>query len=319
MNTEKPKSILLIGSIYFDIPSTVGNYQIKRIGMVKKCNWMDNIMRGLSLRLNLKNKSKYFLIDEAAEQASKSDIVVLFDSTSNDILTEYASNIENRVDHNKTELFFYFWNTIDSLNGLKLSDKWEVTTFDKTDALKYSFRYIGSFYCLSFPASFLGGIPSDVFFVGTDKGRFNFIRSLERKLVKEGLETKFIYVAPIKSRFSKRFCSFVIYPKVVNYIAQTKTILDITRVGQFGLTLRFFEGIYFNKKILTNHYGVKHYKFYNPQNIMVINENTPLKDIKTFIENSIVPYSEELKNIYSLELWLKRLIDSSICFDDTNL
>lgn len=319
MNTKKKKSILLIGSVFFDIPPVVGDYQIKKVGMVKKGNRMYNIARSLSLRLHFKNKSKYFFIDEAAEEARKSDIVVLFDSTHNDILTKFASCIEEHVDLSRTKLFFYFWNTIDSLEGLKLSANWEVATYDKTDALKYSFRYVGSFYYLSSSVSSSGKIVSDICFVGTNKGRFNFICSLEKKLVKKGVETRFVFVDPIKRLFCKCFSPSIPYPEIIEYVKQSKAILDITRAGQFGLTLRFFEGIFFNKKIVTNHFGVKYYKFYHPQNIMVIDANTLPEDIKDFINSDMVSYNEEVKNLYSFETWLMRLLHPRVYFDDTNI
>lgn len=315
------KSILIVSSIYFELPRFVGDYQIRRVDFVKRCNMMQKILRSILLRLNLGTLNCFFNIDKAAEEAAQSHIVILFDSSNNRVLTKFATKIEGRVNLSKTQLKFYFWNTVNSLKGLKISSHWELLSYDKVDCLRYNFRYVGSFYHLINNLEFCSEeeIVTDLYFVGTNKGRFSFVKLLEKKLQRFGVNTYFVYVSSLRRLFSNKYAAPISYESILGYAMQSKALLDVTRKGQFGLTLRFLEAMYLGKKLVTNNLEIVKYKLYDSSRILIVDTNVSALQVKKFIESDFVPYEESIKKIYSFEMWIQRTLDSAVKFDDTNI
>lgn len=311
------KKCLIISDIYFDCPTNVGDYEIIRLGFLKKANLIEKYKRAIYLRTDNTRQCDFFTIEKAIEIAPTVDVVILFDGTKNRILSEYAKQIEKVIDSQKTRLLFYFWNTIISTNDLQLSTKWEINTFDKRDAIKYAYRYIGGFYNCQFPEN-TTNIASDIFFIGVNKGRFSFVKSLQNQLVNNDLITDFIYVDNIKYLYNSQYSKFLPYIEIIKRCSRSKALLDVVKSNQFGLTLRIYEGLFMNKKIITTNANILQYKLYNSQNILLINPTTSIDDIKEFLNTPIVPYSKQIKEIYSFESWFARIVDSDINFNDTN-
>lgn len=91
----------------------------------------------------------------------------------------------------------------------------------------------------------------------------------------------FVIVTKIfKSLFSKvsygksiTFINKIIdHEELPKYYKNTKIILDLMREGQFGLSFRVFEAMAL-EKIITDNEKIKNYDFYNPNNILVLNED----------------------------------------------
>ena len=60
---------------------------------------------------------------------------------------------------------------------------------------------------------------------------------------------------------------------VEKLILKSKIIVEIQRNDQIGLSFRIFEALGYRKKLVTTNTDVVNYDFYNPQNILVIDEN----------------------------------------------
>lgn len=315
-NIKKMKlKVLLLGDIYFDLPKSLDNYDITHIRLLKQTHGhFESIYRAFSLRLNLKNKYKFFNITDIVKVSNNFDYIILFDCTKYDILGRLANEIELNVDLSKTKLYFYFWNKINSISSLNISEKWNIVGFDKLDADLFNYRYVGGFYN---PLPVTDGIiDSDVYFVGTDSGRFKIIRRIQNLLNSRGIKTKFIYVDSFKSKFNHNYNSYISYNHIVDHISRTKAILDITKPNQVGLTLRFYEGMFYNKKVITNNKNILNYAFYNPNNILVINEDTNVATIIEFLNKDVEFVPEYLKQEYLFQNWLNRVINQSYLFND---
>lgn len=312
------KRCLIISDIFFEIPHIVDDYEIIRLSFLKRnsLSLVSKYLRAFLLRSNNKKAANYFNISEAANLSRTVDCVILFDGTKNTILSEFAQKIENSVDLNSTKLHFYFWNTIRSLNGLYLSSNWTISTFDKLDADRFSFGYVGGFYNYNSRVTPQNNV-SDIFFIGTNKGRFDFVRNMEKSLKRIKLNPDFLYVDPIKRLYNPKYCKPLPYSNIVDRCLTSKSIFDVVKARQFGLTLRIYEGIFLGKKIITTHGGIQYYKLYIPQNILHIDTHTDPEEIKNFINSDMVPYTDEIKEMYSFEAWFKRLIEEDIHFNDT--
>jgi hypothetical protein len=60
------------------------------------------------------------------------------------------------------------------------------------------------------------------------------------------------------------------YSEVLSQVSRAKVILDIQQKGQTGLSLRPFEAIGLQKKLITTNASIRDYDFYHPNNIMII-------------------------------------------------
>jgi hypothetical protein len=95
--------------------------------------------------------------------------------------------------------------------------------------------------------------------------------------------------------------------EVSGFISKSKTLLDINRPGQSGLTFRVFESLGLEKKLITNNEDIVNYDFYNPQNILVINEKN-LEIDTAFFETEYQKLPNAIYYKYSLNGWIDQII-----------
>src|SRR5690606_41602551 len=87
------------------------------------------------------------------------------------------------------------------------------------------------------------------------------------------------------------------------YTTLFRSLIDLVRPNQTGLSFRFFEAMAFEKKIITNNKYVKDFDFYNPSNILILEDN--FDDIDSeFLNTPYIPVPEEIYNKYTLENWV---------------
>ena len=146
-----------------------------------------------------------------------------------------------------------------------------IYTFDPDDAKEYGFIFSGFNYYSKHEISLNEKIENDVYFVGGLKGgREKLIYDTYSYLISHNVKCLFdlmafddIDFAPVSDiRFMKKWRP---YEDVLLNVSQSKCILEITQEGQKGATLRFFEAVIMNKKLLTNNPMIVDYPFYNPK------------------------------------------------------
>lgn len=84
-------------------------------------------------------------------------------------------------------------------------------------------------------------------------------------------------------------------------------LLDFVDPLHNGLSIRFFEGMYYRKKVITDNIMVKNYDFYHPDNIFVV-ENNNYKNIEQFLKTPYFELPTEIVKKYSFSNWLKEVI-----------
>lgn len=95
---------------------------------------------------------------------------------------------------------------------------------------------------------------------------------------------------------------------VTNKVANAEILIDLVRTNQSGLSFRFFEAMTFHKKIITNNKNVMLYDFYNPNNILVINDDFSEID-DAFLNNAYEPVPENIYNNYTIDAWIKTVFN----------
>lgn len=276
------------------------------------------IRRGLSKPLRFLRKLPFFsrVISNTKErkgwleECKGANTIILFDTFAH--YATYCYEIENYVGKDVRLILYLLNPAFFSEDYKKLSTRWEIWTFMKEDAIKNGFKYGATFYnpqlaqnC--FDKDSQTATDCDLLFVGTDKGRKNFLLNLKSQLEKYKIVCNFKIVDNFRSLFSRKYSREISYKYLCRLNKRTSAILDVVQEGQTGLTLRIMEGLLFDKKIITTNAAIRMDKdFKDNPNIYVITKDN-IKELYTFLKKPMVEYPNNLKAKYSFTNWLKRI------------
>ncbi len=147
-----------------------------------------------------------------------------------------------------------------------------IFTFDFNDAQKYGY------ICYPVPYSVLPDkkiydIKYDLYYVGSNNGRLAQMLDIYSYITFHKVEP--LYRINKVKRSQQKFKDKIIYNKtclydvVVEEVKQSNCILEIIRSGQSGATLRYYEAVCYNKKLLTNNKNVVNLPFYDSRYMKV--------------------------------------------------
>ncbi|WP_196001869.1 hypothetical protein [Clostridium sp. 1001271B_151109_B4] len=258
------------------------------------------ILRKISFVFKLPFRSIWY--GEWKKTIEKYDTIILFDFFNLDILN-YLSKI-----HKNKRIIFWYWNPVKksvdaNLVSDELCEKW---SFDMSDCIKYNMKYNTTFFFNDYKIE-KEKYKYDVFFVGKDKGRLEYILELKEKFENQNITTYF-HIVNDKYRirkFNKLYNKPISYKEVINKISGCKAILDILQENQEGLTLRVMESIFFEKKLITNNKDIINYDFYNKNNIFIIGIDN-INNLNSFINSPYNKIDDNIVNKYDFNNWLSR-------------
>lgn len=183
----------------------------------------------------------------------------------------------------------------------------EVFSFDPENAQSYGLRKLHNFIYDDYIAD---GEPADysAFVVMAGKDRVPALEGLAQAFDHLGVtDYKFlVQCKPIPGAhpgitfFEQRMS----LDSVSELVKRSRIILDIAKPGQAGLSFRFFEAMASRKKVITTNKSVVDYDFYNPANILVIDEAHPVIP-ERFITDPYVDVPEHIYQKYTLQGWVK--------------
>ena len=90
----------------------------------------------------------------------------------------------------------------------------------------------------------------------------------------------------------------------IEILASSHAILDIHQPAQKGLTIRTFEALGLQKKLITTNPRVKNYDFYNPKNILVVDRENPVVS-EEFMSIPFEPTPKEIYDKYLVTNWVR--------------
>lgn len=223
-----------------------------------------------------------------------------------------------------SKFVFYFSDTISSkkekikkLSISYLKDNFDlVLSYNKEDVEKYKINY-SSIYYSKLPQQRIEKYKKfdavDVVYIGAARNRLNDISAAFRKFKAAGLSCYF-YVVVEKGREFEEIDGITYSESILpfeDYLGRTfsaKCVMEILDKDTVGSTLRFWEAIMYNKKLITNYPYVKESKFYNNSFIHYYKE---INDIDpTFVTKKNNPdfkYSDENSPVRFIELIEKKL------------
>ncbi len=229
------------------------------------------------------------------------------------------------------QCIFYTWDSFsNNKNALAILKYFHKKfSFDSDDAVKFGLKFRPLFY-LDFyqdvDISSKAEIQNDLLFLGTaHSDRYRISNNIVDWCNKNSIRAYCYYymqgrlVYFYKKLFDKTFKEFD-YKKLsfeslkakdlFHLYQSSKVILDINHPGQKGLTMRTFETVGARRKMITTNSEIRKYKFYDPNNIFIIDrENIVLN--KEFFESEYKDIDVALYERMSLKGWLTCLFVES--------
>lgn len=226
----------------------------------------------------------------------------------------------------RAKSIFYTWDSfINNPNGLKNLNLFDrVMTFDSKDACEYKLLHRPLFYLTEFSEMKDTEIKYDLSFVGSvHYKRYHFLKRLKRNQADckkvfffQFVPSHFLFYArklflfPWYGTSKKTEFNFHALNKgeVSNIFSQSRIIVDYAHHNQNGLTMRCIETIGASKKLITNNKNIANYDFYDPNNILIL-EHADTEIPNSFFEKEYSPISDEIYRRYSIQGWLKEVLD----------
>lgn len=243
------------------------------------------------------------------EKVKTAKMAVLFDYGYEKGMETYIKKVNPAC-----QVYLFCWNKVDRAHSgyKKFRFPENIFSTDPADCRRYGFRYNHMFYPQVDEK--LEGESNRLFFVGTDKGRADYLAALGRFLKSCGvvcdiriLRNKKRDKEPLGEDITAMSCSMA-YPEYLENVKRSGILLEIVQPGQTAISMRTAEAMFFSKKLITNNPEIVNYDFYCENNIFLLPQNMETltsERLRAFLEKPFVPYSKEVLDAYSFEHWKK--------------
>lgn len=172
---------------------------------------------------------------------------------------------------------------IQNITDLKVFKKNYIQKYNRKLGFDYIFTYErhfaeeNGFFYHHIPYSVLDenqtDIEYDIYYIGVKKDRLPLLHYTFQSILEHGVSYKY-RINDVKGN-EQIFRNQIIYNRPIGYnrvieeMRKTNCILEICMGGQKNETLRYYEAVCYNKKLLTTNKDVVNLPFYNPQYIHV--------------------------------------------------
>ncbi|KIQ22100.1 hypothetical protein RT99_07825 [Flavobacterium sp. MEB061] len=199
---------------------------------------------------------------------------------------------------------------IDDLLKDKIFDK--IYSFDLQDCKKFGFNFITNYiYLEKKEIQPLSKINNSIFIILSIDERLHLLNKIANYLSDNAIAFKFIITG--KKR-PKNINDNIIYTKkpifidaLMEELENSNVYLDLIRHGHNGLSFRIFEALAMQKKIITTNKSIAEYDFYNPNNILILDENSEIDINPDFFKTPYQPLSDAVYYKYTIENWVKTI------------
>lgn len=185
----------------------------------------------------------------------------------------------------------------------------EIFSFDFVDVTKYNFKFISNFIYNDKKELPAKNVNDNIFIIVSIDERFNFLNNLANYLSDHNIKFKFIAIG---KKAPKNINKNIIYQRkklfaedLQDDLENSKIFLDLIRHDHNGLSFRIFEAMAMQRKIITTNQSISQYDFYNPNNILILDENKTIDINPDFLTTPYEPLSDEIYHKYTVENWVK--------------
>lgn len=184
----------------------------------------------------------------------------------------------------------------------------EVYSFEKNDCIKHNLKFITNWIYPIKSQNHREG-KFQVYNISSKDNRLIILSRIAEVLKTNNINYK-IVIFDKKNKKQDKNLEYTKKPiplvEVNNNLCNAQVLLDINRKGQSGLTFRVFESIGLEKKLITTNADIKNYDFYNPNNILIIDENSP-NIPSSFFNTEYEKIPEIIYKKYTLEQWINQV------------
>ena len=151
----------------------------------------------------------------------------------------------------------------------------------------------------------------DVYTIMADSNKKELLEKIAKKMKQQEIITNLNlvdYDSKEKSAYINILTERISVEEMLKNFRESKCILEINKDNSKGYTMRTFDAIGLKKKLITTNKSVVNEDFYRPNNILVIDEENIVIP-KEFIDSPYEELPKEIYEKYSLEIWVKQLMN----------
>lgn len=223
----------------------------------------------------------------------------------------FVKNLKERT----KKLIAYQWDGIEKFPAIKnyfsLFDTF--FCFEKVDS-QPNIKSITNFYFDHLPRTYkkYNTEKPTLYFVGLywksrEEKIDRFIEEISKSSIKLSIFIQYFKEPERKNHQIKYIRNRISFQENLELVKEADILLDFVDPLHNGLSIRFFEGMYYKKKVITDNTMVKNYDFYHPDNIFVV-ENENYKNIDQFLKTTYYELPEEIVKKYGFSNWIKEII-----------
>lgn len=273
------------------------------------------LMRNISEYVKKKLEKKY--LNEILKTISDNQYDTFFLIRGEIVTTEFLEKLKLKLPNAK--FVMYQWDSLKQ-NDYEVKIKYFdcVQTFDMVDAKALNLTYLPLFYMDDYSLAQKSEKKYDLAFFGSWHGdRLEIIKHIDKEFTKHGLIFKFhLYISKLSivkslllGKITLRDLFFLkintVNAREINKVyKESIAVLDIELAIQNGLTIRTFEVLGSNTKLITTNNNIKEEIFYNSNNIMVIDR----KNIKIDFDFFKLPMEKNDFSDYHIGRWIEKVL-----------
>ena len=316
--------LLLIGPNFFEYMSIIKN-EIEKHGYV--VDYVDDrpntgVLGKAFLRLFPKEMEFFVdryvkkIINDYSQNKYKKVVVILGQVFNESHINEFKKAF------NGAEFVYYARDSVKNFNNIaniySLFDR--SCTFDMEDSKKYTnFKFLPLFYTFMNDSDFANKESKVLIFMTIKKGKMQFVNEIinnlskfitvEKRLFLQSKLVFFFYKITDSSFKGWKMSDFVYkrlnYKESLELMNRYKYVVDIPMKNQNGLTMRTFETLALNSKLITTNSSISDYTFYNSNDIFIYNSNN-YDELNEFLKSNEF-FKCDLRN-YSLSNFIDELL-----------
>lgn len=268
-----------------------------------------NFLSKVFLNKNLKPEMKRKYFSHIIDQHDSYDYLIVNrpDVIGSEVFAKAISKSKHKI--------LLLWDSLEKVpiahNLIQSFDR--TYSFDQQDCEDYGFHKIENYH-------FLGDHPPistdefDAVFLGTLDQRIEPLKKvLDHLTLQDKTVRAYIYVPSRKHAIShphiQQLHEITPFKDAYTFALKGKVVIDIGHENQRGLSFRVFEAMALGKKTITTNKYIKHYDFYNEDNIFVIEDIDRINIPVSFWATPYRELSPQMKAKYGIENWVKRILD----------
>lgn len=289
-------------------------FNYESVGQKLEAFFRKTFLNDREFKQSLKDKyKKAKLLEKASKLGSYENILVLnTEYFEFDFIAELAKHTEY--------LYGFHWDGLnrndDLLDRIKLFKKFFV--FDRQDENKEAnIQFLPNFY-FDFPEEDNVKKLYDLLYIGTFmEERYDKLLNFANWLKGNNFKFKISLISFDKKASKKKWNSditfinsLVDYGENLDLVKQSTTLLDLKLKVHNGLSLRFFEALKYEKKLITDNQDVTNYNFYDAANIFILGKDS-MDRLEHFMNSSYQPIDENIRKQYSFSNWLNVILNEN--------